>query len=83
MKALPQNPMRGTLPSSSFLVSVMASKTYFKSFITSGLHRLRMSDSVLSGRSKTGPSFSKNDNPNPMASGTVRMSEKMIAASRS
>ena len=48
----------------------------------SGTYRALTSSSVRTGLAKTGPSPATKLNPKPIASGTVRMSEKRMAASK-
>jgi len=77
----PVKPMRGTWPARVFRVRVSASNTYPSSFSTSTSRgSFSMSAGVFKGSVKCGPGFIITSIP--MACGTTRMSEKMIAASR-
>ena len=51
----PVNPISGTLPSNFFLVSLMASKTYWSDFKAPDGFSLSRSAGSFSGSGKTGP----------------------------
>ena len=77
----PENPMRGTFFSSSFLRIFIVSRTNGIESSVSGTTSLSTADFVLTGSLKTGPFFSENSRCIPIASTGMRISEKSIAAS--
>ena len=77
----PQNPISGTSPSRAVRVMLIASNTYPSSSFTStlGFNFSGMSAGVRSGSGKDGNGFMSTSMP--IACGTTRMSQKMIAES--